>query len=90
MERTRNKMSVEPKLEFVSERHRDRRGRFCTEERQAFDKALSENKYLRLEREKWYRAYKALSEDNSRLTREISALKQEITNMYERQKHCIA
>ncbi len=74
----------------ASEKIRDRRGRFCTRERQVYDRAVEENKYLRFQREKWFRAYMALANDNSRLVREVNALKQEIQSLYERQKHCIA
>lgn len=68
---------------------RDVRGRFCTQERQAYDKALNENKILRHERDKWYRAYLCLSNDNSRLTRQLNELKQKIKLLYEGQKHCV-
>lgn len=54
---------------------RDSRGRFCTLERATYERASNENKNLRQLVEKYKRAFLVVSRENSRLHRELSAVK---------------
>lgn len=53
-------------------------GKYCTKEQYRTDKAIEENKILRMEKEKYFRMAMALSESNSRLERELAELKEKI------------
>jgi len=66
---------------FAEPQVRDTRGRFCTKEKALYERTLSENARLRYECEKYRRAYIAVSQDNSRLTREMEELKQELSSL---------
>lgn len=60
---------------------RDGKGRFCTKERHHADKALTENKKLRIERDKYQRAFLALSKRCTGAEREVIELKQKIKEL---------
>ena len=62
-------------------RMRDSKGRFATLERARTDKAIEENKYLRLQVEKYRRAYIAAGETSSRYHRELLKLKEKIKEL---------
>lgn len=69
-------------------RLRDSRGRFATPERAYADRVAQENKLLRLkvdrlsyEREKYFRAWMAVSDTASRVNRELAALKARIKEL---------
>lgn len=66
---------------FTQERIRDHRGRYCTKEQKRTDMALNENKILRYEKEKYYRAYIALATRNASLERELRELKEKIKGL---------
>lgn len=53
-------------------------GRYCTEEQYHVNMVMEENKWLRLERDKYFRMYVSIEKDNERLTRELMALKSKI------------
>lgn len=53
-------------------------GRFCTKEQYKAERTRNENKRLRLERDKYYRAWLAASSKASRLDRELRELKKKI------------
>lgn len=59
---------------FEQAQLRDRRGRYCTRDQYRADKAESQVNFLRYDRDKWFRAYIALSREISRLTRKINEL----------------
>ena len=60
---------------------RDHRGRFCTKERHYADKALTENKKLRLECEKYQRSFLSVSKRCTLAEREIIELKARIKEL---------
>lgn len=62
-------------------RMRDSKGRFATPERARADKAIEENKYLRLEVEKYRRAYLAAGEMSARYHRELVKVKAELKEL---------
>jgi hypothetical protein len=66
---------------FQEKQLRDHRGRFCTKEQKRTDMALNENKKLRYEKEKYYRAYIALATRNTSLERELRELKEKIKGL---------
>ena len=51
-------------------------GQFCTKEMAYADKQAEENKFLKLEVEKYKRAYFALADENSLLKRKLLRLKE--------------
>jgi len=59
-------------------RPRDRKGRFATPERAYADKAISENKVLRLQVEKYKRAWLASAEKARRIEAELRELRHKI------------
>lgn len=63
---------------FKHERLRSRNGRFCTKEQLLNERVEDENKRLRFDKEKYYRAWLAASERASRLERELTELKNKI------------
>lgn len=66
---------------FRESKLRDHRGRYCTKEQKRTDMAMSENKRLRYEKEKYYRAYMALAQRNTSLERELIELKNKIKEL---------
>src|SRR5574344_319760 len=66
---------------FCNVQLRDHKGRFCTKERHYSDKAFNENKRLRLECEKYPRAFLALSKRCTSAEREVLELKQRIKEL---------
>ena len=62
-------------------RFRDSRGRFATPERAMADKAIEQNKYLRLEVEKYRRAYLAAASMSSRYHRELIEVKAKLAEL---------
>lgn len=60
------------------ERLRSRNGRFCTKEQLLNERVEEENKRLRFDKEKYYRAWLAASERACRLERELTELKNKI------------
>lgn len=60
---------------------RDRRGRFATPDRARADKAIEENKYLRLQVEKYKRAYLAAGELTSIYHRALIKVKEEMKEL---------
>lgn len=63
---------------FKQERLRSRNGRFCTKEQLLNERIEDENKRLRFDKEKYYRAWLAAAERASRLERELEELKRKI------------
>lgn len=53
-------------------------GRYCTKEQYRTDRVDSENKQLRYERDKYYRAWMAVASENEQLRRELIVLKSKI------------
>lgn len=68
---------------FEEQKPRRKNGQYCTAEQQRVDRIENENKVLRLEREKYFRAYLAAASRNSRLERELTALKAKIKELTE-------
>lgn len=66
---------------FQYKQLRDHRGRYCTKEQKRTDMALNENKKLRYEKEKYYRAYIALATRNASLERELRELQERIKSL---------
>ena len=66
---------------FQEKQLRDHRGRYCTMEQKRTDMALNENKKLRYEKEKYFRAYIALATRNVSLERELRELKEKIKGL---------
>lgn len=66
---------------FRESQLRDHRGRYCTKEQKRTDMAMSENKRLRYEKEKYYRAYIALAARNATLEHELRELKEKIKGL---------
>jgi hypothetical protein len=66
-----------PKEQCLFKEHPLRRsnGRYCTKEQYAQDRVHNENKRLRYERDKYYRMYLAVANDNVRLERKLAELK---------------
>ncbi len=62
-------------------RHRDRRGRFATEDRAARDNAVSENRWLRLEVEKYKRIANLSTDSFITMQRAIAQQKQTIASL---------
>lgn len=60
---------------------RDSRGRFCTLEKATYEKAKEENVSLRFNVEKYKRAWLAVSNENSRLRRELKSIKEEVKKL---------
>lgn len=66
---------------FPQKQLRDHRGRFCNKEQKKADLALSENKILRYERDKFFRAYMSAQERCSELERELYTIKERIKRL---------
>ena len=66
---------------FEFPKPRDSKGRFCSAERAYADKAITENKRLRYDKEKYFRAYLAAANKCSRLERELNNLKTKIKQL---------
>lgn len=62
-------------------RFRDSKGRFATPERAMADKAIEQNRYLRLEVEKYRRAYLAAASMSSRYHRELIEVKAKLAEI---------
>lgn len=62
-------------------RFRDSKGRFATPERAMADKAIEQNRYLRLEVEKYRRAYLAAASMSSRYHRELIEVKAKLAEL---------
>ena len=62
-------------------RFRDCKGRFATPERAMADKAIEQNRYLRLEVEKYRRAYLAAASMSSRYHRELVEVKAKLAEL---------
>lgn len=60
---------------------RDSKGRFATREKAYTDKAIAENKRLRLEREKYQRAYLAAGEMACHWQRKYMELRQRVDSL---------
>lgn len=58
-----------------------RNGKFCTNEQYRIERIEHENKILRLEREKYYRAWCCSSKRIGALERELNALKTKIKEL---------
>lgn len=56
-------------------------GKFCTKEQYRMETIERENKILRFERDKYYRAWCSASNRLSALEREINALREKIKNL---------
>lgn len=65
---------------------RDSKGRFATPERARADKAIEENKMLRLQVEKYKRAYLAAGEMSAMYHRELVKVKEELKQLLRKQK----
>ena len=65
---------------------RDSKGRFATPERARADKAIEENKMLRLQVEKYRRAYLAAGEMSAMYHRELVKVKEELKQLLRKQK----
>lgn len=65
-------------------RMRDSKGRFATPERARADKAIEENRYLRMQVEKFKRAYLAAGEMSSRYHRELLKVKAELKELLQK------
>ena len=61
--------------------YRDRKGRFATPEKAMADKAIEENKMLRLQVEKFRRAYLAAASMSSKYHRELVEIKYSVKNI---------
>lgn len=59
-------------------RLRDKHGKFATPLRAYADKAIEENKILRFEKEKWFRAWKATRARAAKLEEELNELRKKI------------
>lgn len=66
---------------FPEPKPRDRHGRFATTERAYADRCVYENQRLRIERDKYYRAFLATSQRASRLERELQEIKSKLKGM---------
>lgn len=62
-------------------RFRDSKGRFATPEMAIADKAIEQNKYLRLEVEKYRRAYLAAASMSSKYHLELIAVKEKLAEL---------
>lgn len=62
-------------------RCRDSKGRFATPQRAMADKAIEQNKYLRLEVEKYRRAYIAAASMSSKYHRELIEVKAKLDEL---------
>lgn len=58
--------------------YRDRKGRFATPQKAMADKAIEDNKILRLEVEKWRRAYLAAANMSAMYHRQLTDLKEKV------------
>ena len=65
---------------------RDSKGRFATPERAMADKAIEENKMLRLQVEKYRRAYLAAGEMSAMYHRELVKVKEELKQLLRKHK----
>ena len=68
-------------------RMRDSRGRFATPERAYADKAIAGNRVLRLQVEKYKRAWIAASEISARYHHELVALKAKYKDLLKKMNH---
>lgn len=66
---------------FKQEQLRLKNGKFCTKEQYRMENLERENKILRFERDKYYRAWCSASSRLSTLEREINALREKIKNL---------
>lgn len=66
---------------FKQEQLRLKNGKFCTKEQYRMENLERENKILRFERDKYYRAWCSASNRLSALEREINALREKIKNL---------
>lgn len=66
---------------FKQEQLRLKNGKFCTKEQYRMENIERENKILRFERDKYYRAWCSASNRLSALEREINALREKIKNL---------
>jgi len=66
---------------FTHGQYRDTKGRFCTKERHYAEKAINDNKILRLDREKYIRMNLALVKENARLKMELQSLNERIKGL---------
>lgn len=66
---------------FKQEQLRLKNGKFCTKEQYRMETIERENKILRFERDKYYRAWCSASNRLSVLEREINALREKIKNL---------
>ena len=64
--------------------YRDSKGRYATPEKARTDKAIEENKTLRLNVEKYKRMYLAAADMSSRYHRELVALKEQLKKLMEK------
>lgn len=62
-------------------KYRDSKGRFSTPERHYADKAMEDNKVLRLQVERYRRAWLSAGRANVLLTRENKYLKEQLNNI---------
>lgn len=67
-------------------RMRDSKGRFATPERAYADKAIAENKMLRLQVEKFKRAWIAAGEMSARYHRELVCLRAKLQDVLQKEK----
>lgn len=66
---------------FKQEQLRLKNGKFCTKEQYRMENLERENKILRFERDKYYRAWCSASNRLSTLEREINALREKIKSL---------
>lgn len=64
--------------------YRDRKGRYATPEKAMTDKAIEDNKILRLNVEKYKRMYLVAASMSSMYHRELVALKEELKRLTEK------
>lgn len=66
---------------FPQKQLRDHKGRYCTKQQKKNDMLAEENKKLRWERDKYYRAFMVLAQRNSSLERELITLKAKLKEL---------
>ena len=62
-------------------RHRDSKGRFATRDKAYADRVARENSYLRLERERYMRAYFAAADMSSHWQRKYIELREKVKEL---------
>lgn len=60
---------------------RDSKGRFCTLEKATYEKAKEENVSLKINVERYKRAWLAVANENGRLRRELAKIKEQVKKL---------